>query len=157
MQLKIQTDYAIRILMHLTKNKGYSSRKELCTCLGIAGTWLPVAPLLKTGWIASSYGPTGGYILVEDPKKITLLDVMEVMEDTIKMNRCLETDGFCSRHAAKNCPVNQIYEAFQDIYEDYFMSVTIEDLLTPVFLRDLVLMEKSRMGISTDPSAISNP
>lgn len=133
MQLKTQTDYAIRILAHLTKNSHYVSRKDLCTLLGIAENYLPIVtkPMRKKGWISSGYGPNGGYILTGNPQKITLLDVMKVMEDTVRMNRCLEKDMFCSRHAVEYCPVHKVYEVFQGFYEDYFASITIEALLKP--------------------------
>ncbi len=66
-----------------------------------------------------------------DPAKITLLDVMELMEDSVRCNRCLEDDGFCSRYATEHCEVHDIYATFQEIFDWYFGTITIADLLLP--------------------------
>lgn len=131
MQLKTQTDYAIRVLLYLASKKVCVSTKEICASLGIAENYMPTRPLRDKGWISSSYGAMGGYTLIRNPKEITLLDVMEVMEDTVKMNRCLEGDEYCSRFAVGYCQVHKIYKTFQNFYEWYFSSITIADLLTP--------------------------
>lgn len=133
MQLKTQTDYAIRILIYLSSVRGYAAKENMSKALGIASNYLPkvIRQLRDKGWVSSATGFTGGYMLTHSPKDITLLNVMEVMEDTVKMNRCLEPDGFCSRNATATCPVHQIYSTFQDFSEQYFSHVTIQDLLNP--------------------------
>jgi putative two-component system response regulator len=131
LQLKTQTDYAIRILLYLSSHGGFSVKNEMSKALGIAGSYLPKITyrLRSAGWISSSSGITGGYLLLRNPENISLLDVMYLMEDTVKMNRCLEPDDYCSRHATKTCPVHQIYKTFQDFSDQYFSHVTISDLL----------------------------
>ena len=133
MQLKMQTDYAIRILIHLATSSGYVAKESMAKSLGIAPNYLPkvVRQLRDVGWVDSSVGYTGGYKLIKDPKSITLLDVMAVTEDTVKINRCLEPDGFCSQKVTTTCPVHQIYCTFQNISDQYFSHVSIHDLLNP--------------------------
>lgn len=45
MQLKTETDYAIRVLLYLTNKRVCVSKKEMCASLGIAETCLPTKPL----------------------------------------------------------------------------------------------------------------
>ncbi|QOV18121.1 Rrf2 family transcriptional regulator [Blautia liquoris] len=145
MQLKTQTDYAIRVLLYLAENKSCVSRKEMCTNLGIAETYLTVIVkvLRQKGWVSSTYGPNGGYYLICNPQNISLLDIMDVTEDSIKMNRCLEEDQYCSRNAVDYCPVHKMYDFFQDYFENCFSSVTIQDIIDP----DSSVMKKKYLKI----------
>lgn len=131
MQLKMQTDYAIRILLYLASADGRVNMQELSDNLGIKKTNIPrtLALLRKAGLIASESGINGGFQLVQPPFSITLLDVMKVSEDSVKINRCLGKDEFCSRNGVGHCPVHGIYAGYQEMAEWYFKNVTIADLL----------------------------
>lgn len=131
MKIKMQTDYAIRILIYLSGKHGNVVTKEMASALGISEYYLPkiTQRLRNAGIIASSAGTTGGFLLLREPQHITLFDVMKVMEDTVKFNRCLEDDDYCSRYATKTCPVHKTFAIFQNITEWYFSSLTIHDLL----------------------------
>lgn len=130
MQLKMQTDYAIRILLYLSQVKSPVVARELSTNLGIAGNYLPkiTQQLRRIGWVESTSGINGGFRLLVRPEGISLLDVMQEMEGNVYINRCLETDTYCSRNAATICPVHRLYMGFQSMMEWYFSSVTIADL-----------------------------
>lgn len=133
MQLRTQTDYAIRVMIYLADKPAGASNKELSSELGIANNYLPKVTLRlrSAGWITSNVGVHGGYRISVDPAAVSLLDVMGAMEDTVKMNRCLEPDSFCSRNAAETCPVHRIYKVYQKFSEQFFSHVTIADLLSP--------------------------
>lgn len=62
-------------------------------------------------------------------KEILLYDVIAVMEDTMQLNRCLESDGFCSRSATDSCPVHKYYERIQNTMDQYLKNITIQDIL----------------------------
>ena len=131
MQLKMQTDYAVRILLFLSSAHGLVTMQELSERLGITKTTIPrtLHMLRRGGLVRSESGISGGYRLAKPPGSITLLDVMELSEDSIKINRCLEEDRFCSRNAAGHCAVHDIYAGYQEMAERYFGSITIADLL----------------------------
>lgn len=131
MQLKTQTDYAIRILLCLSQSDSSVVSKELAQSLGIRENYLPkiTQRLRQVGWVESTSGTRGGFRLMVKPEDISLLDVMRVMEDSVCINRCLEKDGYCSRHATGTCPVHQVYRVVQKGLEEYFASVTLAALL----------------------------
>lgn len=130
-QLKTQTDYAIRILLYLAQADSSVVSKELSQSLGINETYLPkiTQRLRQVGWVESTCGIRGGFHLLIKPEDISLLDVMRVMEDSIYINRCLEKDGYCSCDAIQICPVCQEYGTFQKGLEEYFASVALDTLL----------------------------
>lgn len=74
-------------------------------------------------------GVDGGFRLRKEPKQIRLLDVIEITEATMKINRCLEKDHYCSRNATDTCPVRKAYCSIQTAFEESLRSVTFEDLL----------------------------
>ena len=51
------------------------------------------------------------------------------MEGTTKINRCLETDGFCSRHGTQFCMIRKYYQELQDQMEEYLSGITIDQVL----------------------------
>ena len=131
MQLKMQTDYAIRILLYLSGNDGRAvSLSEIAENMGISRNYLPkiTKKLRDAEWIRSEVGITGGFTLVRQPEEISLWDIMMQMEDSVRVNRCLEDDGYCSRDATGICPVHNIYCGFQQLAQWYFQSISIRDL-----------------------------
>lgn len=131
MKLKMQTDYAIRILLCLSQATAPMVARELSQMLGIAENYLPkiTQQLRRAGWVESISGINGGFRLLVDPEDISLLDVMRVIEGGVCINRCLEKDCFCSRNAVDHCPVHLIYMDYQEMSEWYFGSITIGDLM----------------------------
>ena len=133
MQLKMMTDYAIRILMYMQRKGGVVTRQEVSAAMGITE-----GPLIMTlrrlrdaGWLESSIGSEGGWRLATRVEAISLLDIMKLTNDTIKFNRCLEDDAFCSRNAVGICPVHGVYKRYQEMAENYFSAITIGDLMKP--------------------------
>lgn len=130
MQLQPITNYSIRIVMELAKNTKMTVN-ELSSLLYLdRHTVLKVLDKLKKADIVSAIqGVAGGFELKKDINEITLFHIIEVMETTIKVNRCLEEDGYCSRNATKTCLVRPIYLDIQTMIETEFSKQTIYDLI----------------------------
>ena len=79
--------------------------------------------------VTTSTGIYGGISLNKKPEDISLLDLIQVMESTTKINRCLEEDKYCSRFATETCPVRRFYCVLQDELESKLSSITIADLI----------------------------
>lgn len=130
MQLQLITTYSIRIVIKLAKNKKMSVNELSFTLHLDRHIVLKVLDKLKKADIVSAIqGIAGGFELKKDIREITLLHIIEVMETTTKVNRCLEGDGYCSRNAAKTCLVRPIYQDIQTMIETEFSKQTIYDLI----------------------------
>ena len=114
MQLKITTDYAVRIVYYL------ALRKETVTAAQLSE---------DANIITACEGIKGGYLLSENPENISLFDIISSTEVTMKINRCLEEDGFCSRNATDYCSVHKAFLKVQKIYEDSLRAVRISDMI----------------------------
>lgn len=131
MQLKIATDYAIRIVAYLARSKEVVPSIELHEKLGIPQSFVfkLAKKLCKEGIINTYVGAQGGFVLALPPEEISLFTIINIMENTMKINRCLEDDGFCSRNATSTCPVRRFYQKLQDDIEASLKSMTIADLM----------------------------
>ena len=103
MQLKNTTDYAIRIVCHLAMQSDTVTTSELANELKVPGSYIPkiTKKLKEANIIIASEGIKGGYSLAKKPEDISLFDIISATEVTMKINRCLEKDGFCSRNATQ--------------------------------------------------------
>ena len=132
MQLNITTDYAIRIVLYLATSQGKELPENLC---------IPQHYILKVTkklenekLINVQNGKNGGFSIAKDKAQINLLDIIKLMEPTIKINRCLEPDKYCSRCATEYCSVRKTYCFLQKIMEERLSSITVEEILKQQFV-----------------------
>ncbi len=131
MQLNLMTDYAIRCCLCLAAEGKAVSSKDICSFAGISrGFAQKILRLLRdNGVVDVTMGSHGGYSLMVPPDQLTLSEIMNIMEDTLCINRCLEEDRYCSRGAVESCPVRRFYVSVQGYLDNAFKSVTLQDLL----------------------------
>ena len=133
MQLKNTTDYAIRIVCHLAMHSETVTTSELASELKVPGSYIPkiTKKLKEANIITASEGIKGGYSLAKKPEDISLFDIISATEVTMKINRCLEKDGFCSRNATDYCRVHKVLLKVQETYQDSLQNVKVADIIRP--------------------------
>jgi Rrf2 family protein len=92
LELSKKTDYAIRALEELrAREDRLVSGAFLATSVGTSTYRLPqvMQPLLRHGWVESVPGPHGGYRLTADLTQISLLQVIDAVEGSIPVDRCV--------------------------------------------------------------------
>jgi Rrf2 family nitric oxide-sensitive transcriptional repressor len=111
MQLNVTTDYGIRVVLYLAQKNEVASSNEICIKMGIPCTYMHkiTRTLKNAGILREIRGSTGGFVLQKDPDNLSILNIVSVFEKTMNINRCLETDKFCSRDAVAFCAVRDIY------------------------------------------------
>ncbi|WP_283725892.1 RrF2 family transcriptional regulator [Clostridium perfringens] len=131
MQLKLSTDYVIRIVLYLSMKKQSVSLKELSENLSIDEYYILKfsKKLYDAGIVKRDDNIKDRFSLTKEPNQITMFDIINVMENTIKINLCLEEDEYCSRLATKTCPVRKFYCELQKDIESSLKSKTIQDLI----------------------------
>lgn len=131
MQFNITTDYAIRTVLYLAIKGEIATSREISEAMGIPPHYQLklTSKLAKSGIIKRIQGVKGGFMLKMRPKDITLFAIINTMEPTMRINRCLEDDEYCSRFATKECPVRGFYIQMQLEIEETLRSMTVEALL----------------------------
>lgn len=132
MQLRTTTDYAIRLLLCLAGRSPGSVTpvSKIAEQIGVSPNYLKkvTAQLRSKGLIVSDQGTQGGYALARPACEITLYDAIVACEETVKLNRCLESGAACSRHAERWCKVRRYLQDAQDNLEERLLAVTLEEL-----------------------------
>jgi Rrf2 family transcriptional regulator, iron-sulfur cluster assembly transcription factor len=106
MQLVLQgrTNLALEALLQLHEAGERVSGRSLAGAIGTSTSYLPqiLAPMLRSGWISSERGPSGGYQLVTPLEDLSLLDLIEAYEGSLTGTTCLLRGGPCP--ADDRCP-----------------------------------------------------
>ena len=71
-------------------------------------------------------GPKGGFVLAKKPSKVSLLDVIEVVQGPINMNRCMLGEGVCPKQ--KTCAVSARLAILQKNINSTLTGITLDEL-----------------------------
>jgi Rrf2 family protein len=92
LELTKKTDLAFQALdVIAASDHDRVSGPALADSLEITTQYLPhvMAPLTRAGWVSSTSGPKGGYVIEADLAEVTLLDLVEAVEGVFDESRCL--------------------------------------------------------------------
>jgi Rrf2 family protein len=130
MQLTMEGEYAVRAMMHLASHpKGSVARiPEISKEWDIPEKFLRkiVAKLTRGGLLLAHRGAGGGVSLARASKKITLLDVIELVEGSLALNKCLINPHFCRR--TRSCSVHAVWCEAQTAMRCILGSRTLAEL-----------------------------
>ena len=131
MQLNLKSDYAIRTLLYLATKNATASSTEISEQMVIPKSMISefAVPLQRAGILTTQRGAGGGFALGRTPADISLHEVINLLEGTTRINRCLEDNHKCSRNATATCPVRKFYVRVQTYLEEAFRDKTIASLL----------------------------
>ena len=70
---------------------------DLARAIGSTPGYVPqvLGPMVKRGWVRSDPGPSGGYSLRAALDRISVLDVVELIDGPTEMNRCVVAERRC--------------------------------------------------------------
>ena len=123
MKISTKGRYGLTIMMELAKKHGEGpiSLKSIAQTNNLSEHYLEqlVAPLRNAGYVRSIRGAYGGYVLGDDPNKITAGDIIRILEGPIS-----PVEGIEDEEPAKKALWMKIRDAVKDVLD----STTIEDL-----------------------------
>lgn len=132
MQLTMTTDYAIRCLLYLAQNDGICTSQKVREYAAISSdehTRKILRQLKYGGLVRSDKGANGGYALMRPINEISFLDVIRCTEDSVKINRCLDDPRGAQKREGEQLAVYNFYAAAQKRLDEYFGSITLQDIL----------------------------
>lgn len=132
MQITQESDYAIRIVYCLAKSKMRRDARSISEEMGVTLRFsLKILGKLVAAGIVSSYkGNKGGYELAKDPRDITFKDVIEAVEGSYYMIRCLNEETPCNRGASETCSFRKIFCEITEEVNRRLEEATFARLLT---------------------------
>ncbi len=129
--LRRNTDYALRLMVSLAKHgpEGSVSTRTLAEEQDVP--YQLACKLMQqlhgAKLVESCMGSKGGFRLGRGPGEISLLDVVEVIQGRLSLNRCLLNTACCPRMTS--CPVRGRMGELQRQMDEYLGGVTIENLV----------------------------
>ncbi len=129
MQFKASTDYGIRAILYLAVQGTTCSSRDIAEDMSIPRDYLiQLAQLLRNaGIIEARPGKHGGYRLAKDPSEISVLDVMNALdEDSRQQTRERRADRAGSEMVEE---VKLAYGLIGESFDAFMASLTMESLL----------------------------
>ena len=124
-------DYSVRSVLDLARafGKGRRKAREIAAAMDIPEKYVAqvLADLVRTGIVASTAGPGGGYELTRAPDRISLLEVVEAAEGEIRNERCIMSGGPCHWDVA--CAVHGAWSNAQKAFSEELGKTTFADLV----------------------------
>jgi Rrf2 family protein len=129
MKLTRATDYAVRLLTYLAANGLEGKSIEIAKELNIPFNHLAklVHTLGRQGYLFNRKGKAGGIRLAVDPKKTSLIEIIEAMEGPLALNDCLQSKDNCENSA--NCRFRRHLARIQEAMRESLGKSTISDLV----------------------------
>jgi len=129
--LRRNTDYALRLMVSLAKRGRDASVSTRSLAQEEDVPYQLACKLMQQlhagKLVESCMGSRGGFRLGREPGWISLLDVVEVVQGRLSLNRCLLNKTCCPRTAS--CPVRAKMGELQSRMDEYLGKVTLADLI----------------------------
>ena len=127
-------DYAVLLLCRMSRNKDkvYSAHDlSLSTSLPITTISKILTKLRKAQIVVSVRGVSGGYKLFKDAKKISVGDIIDVIDGKIALTVCIEeNNNNCG--LASMCPSHSNWQIINNAVCSALNSVSIEEMSRPI-------------------------
>jgi len=123
-------EYALRAVAHLASESPASrTTKQIAEATQAPTAYLSkvLQGLVKAKIVRSQRGIGGGVSLVEDPKQLTILDVINAVEPLQRITKCpLDIES----HGTNLCPLHRRLDDAMAQVEVAFASTTLAELLS---------------------------
>lgn len=132
MKFGVGVDYSLKALLLLADR--YPSTQpvrveEIAETQGIPENYLRrlLIELKRGGLVASQKGPSGGYMLARAPGRITMADVVAIVEGDYTPVECLEeSSNSCPREDP--CAMREVWREVRDSVNRVLRSATLQSL-----------------------------
>ncbi len=120
MKLSTRSRYGTRMMLDLAKrfDQGPVQICEISKRESISVKYLEqlIIPLKKAGFIKSLRGPKGGHMLSRSPDRITVGDIVRILEGGVDLINCIENPDLCEKTG--HCLTRDVWgEATRVLYE----------------------------------------
>lgn len=125
--LSKRTDYGMELMIALAKNyrQGPLSLRQIAKKKKLPFKYLEqvVMPLRESGLIKAKEGKGGGYFLKKSPKKISVAEVVEILEGPVEVGYCFG----CPKVTI--CGQKDVWEEVGDKVRETIEGKTLADLI----------------------------
>lgn len=134
MKITAQEEYGLRILIRIARDEAGMSIPQLSEAEGISSHYVAklTRVLRMAGFINSTPGYKGGYVLAKDAGDIVINDVLKALGGVVF------DPGFCGQHTGSmrlctnsvDCSARSLWQMVQFVLDRLLNSVTLKDLVS---------------------------
>jgi Rrf2 family transcriptional regulator, cysteine metabolism repressor len=134
MKFGVGVDYCLKALIMLAERFPTTQPQrveEIAATQNIPENYLRrlLIELKRGGLVASQKGPNGGYLLARHPAKISMADVVQIIEGDYAPVECLEpgaTNTLC--HPGDACAMREVWREVRDSVQAILSRTTLQSL-----------------------------
>jgi Rrf2 family protein len=89
--------------------------------------WHLINPLKVAGLISSTGGPHGGYVLTKEPSRISLREILRVVEGSLCLVDCVDNPSVCKQ--SSTCITREVWSEVSKSLQNIFKNITLEKLV----------------------------
>ena len=142
MKLSTRGRYGVRLMFDLALHYGDGPiyLKDIAERQGVSVKylWQLINPLKTKGLVHSTRGAHGGYVLGKEPGRISLKEILQILEGSLCLVDCVDTPSLCER--APSC-------VSRDIWEE--ASKGLQQMLENTTLATMVLKQQEKLKNET--------
>jgi Rrf2 family transcriptional regulator, cysteine metabolism repressor len=133
MKFGVGVDYSLKALLMLADRypTGQPTRvEEIADVQGIPENYLRrlLIELKRGGLVASQKGPSGGYMLARSPARISMADVVDIIEGGYAPVDCLDEAGSATCPKGDPCAMREVWREVRDSVGDILRKATLQSL-----------------------------
>jgi Rrf2 family protein len=131
MKLSTHSRYGTRLMLDMAQhyNDGPIHLSDIAKRQDISVKYLEqiIIPLKKAGYIKSLRGAKGGHILAKPPEKITVKEIVGLLEKGTSLVECCDDTTVCKR--TDICPTRILWKEASEAMFDRLQAITLADLV----------------------------
>ena len=131
MKLSTRGRYGTRMMLDLAQHQGEGPVQigDIAKRQDISVKYLEqlIIPLKKASYINSIRGPRGGHMLAISPEKITVGEIVKILEGGIDLTDCIGNPEICPR--AEHCVTRDIWAETTDAIYNKLNSITLAKMI----------------------------
>ncbi len=133
MKISTRGRYGLRAILDIAahSNEGCVSLKSIASRHKLSENYLEqlMSSLKKADLVKSIRGPQGGYIINVDPRSVTVLDVLRVLEGDTLSSICVGDTSVTCGTSCDDCITRPVWERLYESLNDVLNSITLSELL----------------------------
>lgn len=133
MRITQEADYALRIVLMLSRvgKNNHMDAKKISEKENVPLRFaLKILRKLKKAEIVQSIrGVNGGYLINKDIENITMKDVIEAIDGSVFINRCLEDPNLCNLNRTDHCTIHKAIKKVQRKIDEELEGITFKQLI----------------------------
>ncbi len=131
--LSRKADYALLILSHLDRHREGGSAREAAEKFGLSRAF--IANILKLlahkGFVVSHRGVKGGYALARPAEQIRLIDLLDAVDEPVRLAECNKASPADPCSLASVCPLRSAVTEVHSRIREVLRNVTLAELFRP--------------------------